>query len=47
MLIVVGLFDVVDQMLRVKGGEGCSLICKLVASFKAEKRKVNVGDVWF
>ena len=27
--------------------EGCSVIYDLVASFKAEKRKVNVGDAWF
>ena len=34
---------VVNQMLRVQGGEGCLLIYGLVTSFKAEKRKVNVG----
>ena len=27
--------------------EGCSVIYELVASFKAEKRKVNVDDTWF
>ena len=26
---------------------GCPVIKELVASFKAEKRKVNVGDAWF
>ena len=31
-------------MLRVQGGEGCLVIYGLVASFKAEKGKVNVGD---
>ena len=34
-------------MLRVWRGEGCSVIYELVASFEAEKRKVNVGDAWF
>ena len=34
-------------MLRMQRGEGCSVIYELVASFKAEKRKVNVGDAWF
>ena len=34
-------------MLRVGRGEGCSVIYNLVASFEAEKRKVNVGDAWF
>ena len=34
-------------MLRVQRGEGCSVIYDLVASFNAEKRKVNVGDAWF
>ena len=34
-------------MLRVRRGEGCLMIYELVASFKAEKRKVNVGDAWF
>ena len=34
-------------MLRVQRGEGCSVIYELVALFKAEKRKVNVGDAWF
>ena len=34
-------------MLRVQRGEECSVIYELVASFKAEKRKVNVGDAWF
>ena len=28
-------------------GEGCSVIYELVASFKSEKREVNVGDAWF
>ena len=37
----------VNQMLRVRRGEGCSVIFGLVASFKAVKRKVNVGDAWF
>ena len=39
--------DAVNQMLRVQRGEECLVIYGLVASFKAEKRKVNVGDVWF
>ena len=34
-------------MLRVWRGEGCFVIYRLVASFKAEKRKVNMGDAWF
>ena len=34
-------------MLQVWRGEVCLVICDLVASFKAEKRKVNVGDAWF
>ena len=34
-------------MLWVRREEGCSVIYELVASFKAEKRKVNVGDAWF
>ena len=34
-------------MLRVQRGEGCLVIYGLVTFFKAEKRKVNVGDVWF
>ena len=38
---------IVNQMLRVQRGEGCLVIYGLVASFKAEMRKVNVGDVWF
>ena len=38
---------VVNQILRMQKGEGCSVIYELVASFKAEKRKVNVGDAWF
>ena len=37
----------VNQMIRVQRGEGCLVIYGLVASFKAEKRKVNVGDAWF
>ena len=32
-------------MLQVRRGERCLVIYDLVASFKAEKRKV--GDVWF
>ena len=50
-LIVVGLLDLrvraVNQMLRVQRGEGCFMIYELVASFKAEKRKVNEGDASF
>ena len=48
-LIVVGLLDLCtmdNQMLWVWRGEGCLVIYKfaeLVASFKAKKRKVNVG----
>ena len=34
-------------MLRVRTWEGCSVIYELAASFKAEKRKVNVSDAWF
>ena len=34
-------------MLRVQRGEGCLVIYDFVATFKAEKRKVNVGDAWF
>ena len=34
-------------MLQVWRGEGCLVIYGWVASFKAEKRKVNVGDAWF
>ena len=34
-------------MLRVRWGEGCLMIYSLVTSFKVEKRKVNVDDVWF
>ena len=34
-------------MLRVQRGEVCLVIYRLVTSFKAEKRKVNVSDVWF
>ena len=34
-------------MLQVWRGEGCLGIYSLVASFKAEKRKVNVSDAWF
>ena len=34
-------------MLRARREEGCSVIYGLAASFKAEKRKVNVGDAWF
>ena len=34
-------------MLRVRRGEGCLVIYGLVVSFKAEKKKVNVGDVCF
>ena len=37
----------VNQMLWVQRGEGFSVFYELVVSFKAEKRKVNVGDVWF
>ena len=37
----------INQMLRVQREEGYSVIYELVASFKAEKRKVNVGDAWF
>ena len=36
-----------NQMLRVRRGEGCLVIYGLVASSKAEKRKINVGDAWF
>ena len=49
-LIVVGLLTyayAVNQMLRVRRGEVCSVIYELVTSFKAENRKVNVGDAWF
>ena len=42
---IVGL--TVNQMLQVWRGEVCLVIYGLVASFKAEKRKVNVGDAWF
>ena len=35
------------RCLRVRRGEGCLVIYVLVASFKAEKGKVNVGDAWF
>ena len=38
---------VVNQMLPVRRGEGCLVIYDLVASFKIEKKKVNMGDVWF
>ena len=31
----------------MRRGEGCLVIYGLVASFKAEKRKVDVGDAWF
>ena len=34
-------------MLRVRRGERRLVIYGLVASFKAEKRKINVGDAWF
>ena len=34
-------------MLRVQRWEGCSVVYELAASFKAENRKVNVGDAWF
>ena len=34
-------------MLRVLRGEECLVIYSLVASFKAEKSKVNVNDAWF
>ena len=34
-------------MLRVRRRGGCLVIYGLVASFKVEKRKVYVGDVWF
>ena len=34
-------------MLRVRRGEGCLVIYVLVASFKEEKRKINVCDAWF
>ena len=34
-------------MLWVWRGEGCLVIYGLVASFKTEKMKVNVGDAWF
>ena len=37
----------VNQMLPVRRGEGCLVTYDFVTSFKAEKRKVNVGDVWF
>ena len=34
-------------MLRVQRGEECSVIYGLVASIKAKKKKVIVGDAWF
>ena len=34
-------------MSRLRRGWGCLVIYGYVASFKAEKRKVNVGDAWF
>ena len=34
-------------MLRVRRGEAYLVIYGLVAPFKAEKRKLNVGDTWF
>ena len=37
----------VNQMLRVRRRKGCSVFYGLVASFKAAKRKANVGDAWF
>ena len=37
----------VNQMLQVQRGVGCLVIYGLVASFKAEKRKVNVDNEWF
>ena len=49
-LIVAGLLDLRARgqtMLRVQRGEGCLVIYGLVTSFKAEKKKVNVGDAWF
>ena len=44
---IVRLTHMVNQMLQVRRGEGRLVIYGLVASFKAEKRKVNVGDAWF
>ena len=51
-LVVVGLLDLclpyaVNLMLRVQNGKGCLVIYELVTSFKAGKRKVNMGDAWF
>ena len=47
-LAEVGLLDLRARgQSDVKRGEGCLAIYGLVASFKAEKRKVNVGDAWF
>ena len=37
---------VVNEMLRAWRGEGCLGIYGLVTSFKAEMKKVNVGDAW-
>ena len=34
-------------MLWVRRGDGCLVIYGLIGSFKAEKRKVNVGDALF
>ena len=44
---IVGLTSTRQSDVTVQRGEGCSVIYELIASFKAEKRKINVGDAWF